>query len=135
MAFAGINHLAVLLAAIAAFVVGALWYGTLSRPWMKAARIDPADARMSPSLFVITFACELVMAFVLAGLIGHLGEGQVTLRNGLVSGFLVWAGFMSTTMIVNHRYGRFGWDLTLIDGAHWLLAALVMGGVIGFMGA
>lgn len=44
MAFAGMNYLAVLIAAIAAFVIGAIYYGVLGKPWMTAARIDPAAA-------------------------------------------------------------------------------------------
>lgn len=134
MVFAGINALAVIVAAIAAFVFGAAYYGALSKPWMKAARIDPAKGGPMAPLLVNSFVCELVMAFVLAGLIGHLGDGQVTIRNGLVSGGFVWLGFMVTTMSVNHRYEGFGWDLTLIDGTHWLGVALIMGAVIGAFG-
>ncbi|HSO46981.1 MAG TPA: DUF1761 domain-containing protein, partial [Rhizobiaceae bacterium] len=40
-----------------------------------------------------------------------------------------------TTLVVNHRYGGFGWDLTLIDAGHWLAVLLVMGAVIGAFGA
>lgn len=134
MEFGGINVLAVLAATVAAFIFGAVYYGTLSKPWMKAAGMTPEQARFGPALFAVTFACQLVMAFVLAGLVGHLGEGQVTLRNGVISGLFAWAGFMATTMTVNHRYQNAGWDLTLIDGAHWLGVAVIMGAVIGFIG-
>jgi hypothetical protein len=41
---------------------------------------------------------------------------------------------MATTMAVNHRYQAYGWDLTLIDGGHWLGVALIMGAVIGWWG-
>lgn len=135
MAFGGINYLAVVVAAIAAFVIGGVYYGALvSKPWLKAARIDPTDARPSFGLFAISIAGELVMAWVLAGVVGHLGSGQVTLWNGIVSGFFVWLGFMAMTMMINHRYHGYGWDLTLIDGGHWLLVALAMGAIIGAMG-
>lgn len=134
MIFGGINYLAILLAAVAAFAAGAVYYGALGKPWMKAARIDPAEAKMSPALFITSFACELVMAWVLAGVIGHLGEGQGTIRNGVVSGAFVWLGFMATTMAVNHRYQGFGWNLTIIDGVHWLIVAVLMGGIIGAFG-
>ena len=134
MDFGGINYWAVLAAAVAAFIVGGAYYGALSKPWMRAAGIAEQDARFGPALFAVTFAGLLVMAFVLAGLIGHLGAGQVTLRNGVISGLFVWAGFMATTMTINHRYQNNGWDLTLIDGLHWLLVAVVMGAVIGLIG-
>lgn len=134
MAFAGMNYLAVLVAAVVAFVIGAVYYGALGKPWMRAARIKPEEAKMSPMLFIVSFAAELVMAVMLAGVVGHLGPGQVTIGNGVVTGFFVWLGFVATTLAVNHRYQDFGWDLTLIDGGHWLLVLLAMGAVIGAMG-
>lgn len=134
MDFAGINYLSVLLAAIAAFMFGAGYYGILSKAWVKAGRIDAVQAKPGASILGTTFVAELVMAWVLAGVIGHLGTGQVTLENGIVSGFFVWLGFMVTVMAVNHRYQTYGWDLTLIDGGHWLGVALIMGAVIGWLG-
>jgi hypothetical protein len=101
---------------------------------MKAARIKPEEAKMEPSLFITSFVAELIMAWVLAGVIGHLGAGQVTFWNGVVSGAFIWLGFMATTVAVNQRYEGFGWDLTLIDAGHWLGVALIMGGVIGLFG-
>lgn len=134
MQFAEMNYLAILVAALAGFIFGAVYYGLVSKPWMRAGRIDPVQARPGPALLAITFISELIMAFVLAGLIAHLGPGAVTVQNGIVSGFFVWLGFMVTTMAVNHRYQAYGWDLTLIDGAHWLGVAVVMGAVIGWFG-
>jgi hypothetical protein len=46
MVFGGINYLAIIVAAIAGFVVGAAYYGALSKPWMRAARIDPTSTKM-----------------------------------------------------------------------------------------
>jgi uncharacterized membrane protein required for colicin V production len=129
-----INYMAVVAAAVAAFVFGAVYYGVLGKPWMKAARIDPSSAKMSAGLFVTSFVAELVMAFVLSAAIDAFGMGSTTVIGGLVTGVIVWLGFMATTMAVNHRYQGFGWDLTLIDGLHWLGVALVMGAVIGWFG-
>ena len=36
MTFAGINYLAVLIAAAAGWVAGAVWYMALAKPWMAA---------------------------------------------------------------------------------------------------
>jgi hypothetical protein len=135
MNLASVNYLAILVAAIAAFVFGAVYYGTLGKPWMKAARIDPATAKMSPVLFITSFICELIMAWVLAGILWHVGAGVFTLGNGLVSGFLLWLGFIVTTVAVNQRYQGFGWDLTIIDSLHWLGVTLIMGAILGWWGA
>jgi hypothetical protein len=94
MQFDGINYIAIIAATIAAFVIGAVYYGTMAKQWMKAVKIpEGQEPNMKPSLFVITFICQLVLAFMIAGVIGHLGDGQVTLMNGLVSGLFLWLGF------------------------------------------
>ena len=89
---------------------------------------------MGAGLFVTSFVCELIMAWVLAGVIGHLGPGQVTLWNGVVSALFMWLGFIATTTAVNQRYQGFGWELTILDGLHWLGVAVIMGAVIGGWG-
>jgi hypothetical protein len=134
MNFAGMNYIAVVVAAIAAFIFGALYYGVLSKTWIRAGRIEPAQAKPGAAIIAVTFISELIMAWVLAGLIGHLGAGQVTLWNGVISAAFVWLGFMVTTLAVNHRYQAYGWDLTAIDGGHWLGVVVIMGAVIGWFG-
>lgn len=134
MDFAGVNYLAIVLAALLAFVLGGIFYFLLGKQWMNAARIDPKSARMDFRLVSISLAALLVIAFVLAGVIGHLGTGQVTPVNGVISALFVWLGFVAAPMVVNHRFQGFGWRLTFIDGAHWLLVLLAMGLVIGTLG-
>lgn len=135
MNFAGMNYLAILVAAIVAFIIGAIYYGALGKPWMKAAKIDPAGSKPAMAgLLINSFVMELILAFVTAGMIGHLGSGQVTPLNGIVSGVFIWAGFIFTTLSVNQRYQGYGWDLTLIDGLHWLLVMIGIGATIGFFG-
>jgi F0F1-type ATP synthase membrane subunit c/vacuolar-type H+-ATPase subunit K len=134
MQFAGLSYVAIFIAAAAAFLFGAIYYGVLRKSWMEAARIDPKQAKMRPSLFVTSFICELIMAWVLGGVLGHLGPGQVTVMNGMISGLFVWAGFIATTIAVNQRYQGFGWKLTFIDAGHWLGVVILMGAIIGWMG-
>ena len=139
MSFSGMDYLAVLAAAVAAWVFGAAWYMGLSKPWMRAsgwasqAEMLGPDGKASPLPFVISFVAELVMAYFLAGLIAHLGE--VTVWRSIVTAFFIWLGFVATTLTVNHRFGQNSWMLTLIDGGHWLGVLLVMAIVIGLIGA
>lgn len=132
MMFDGINLVAVLVAAVASFAVGALWYGVLGKAWMRAARLGAEDVRPNPLLFAGAFACQIVMAFVFAGIIYH--AGPVTLGNGILSAVLVWVGLLATSLIVNHRFQGQSWALTVIDGGHWLAVLIVQGCVIGLFG-
>ena len=138
MAFAGISYLAVIAAAVASWLFGALWYGLLGNQWLDALGKTKDDlmpgGKMSYSPFVVSFVAQVVMAYVLAGLIGHLGPGHVTVRAGLISALFVWGGFVVTTLLTNHRFQGSRTALTLIDGGHWLGVLLVQGLVIGLLG-
>jgi hypothetical protein len=138
MAFAGINYMAVILAALAGFLLGGVWYGVLGQKWMAALGKSEEDIKAAgrgmPFLFALTLLAQLVMALILAGLVGHLGTGQVTAANGLISGAAVWLGFVATTLAVNHGYQGASWTLTAIDGGHWLAVLLVQGLIIGWLG-
>jgi Protein of unknown function (DUF1761) len=144
MSFAGINYLAVVIAAVVAWLAGAVWYGALAKPWVAAqgATMEEFKARQeaqkgTPAAyapFILAFVAELVMAWVLAGTLGHLGVGQVTVRNGVISAFFVWLGFVVTTMAVNNAFGGRKPMLTAIDAGHWLAVLVIMGAIIGAMG-
>ena len=138
MAFGGLNLLAVVVAAVASFIFGGVWYGVLSKQWMAAANIRMEDFQAKGVTtavpYAIAFLAQLVMAYVLAGLIGHLGTGQVTLKNSVISAAIVWAGFVLTTLMVNHAFQGAKKELTLIDGGHWLFVLLIQAAIIGWMG-
>lgn len=136
MTFAGINYLAVFAAAVAGFIVGMVWYRILGERWMVAlgkGKDELLPGGKPPVAAMATgFVCELVMAWILAGLIGHIGAA--TIRGGIISAFFIWLGFVATTQLVNHRYGRYPLSLTIIDAGHWLAVLVAMGVVIGLIG-
>ena len=138
MDFAGLNMIAVVCAAIASLFFGFVWYNIFGEPWMEVIGKSEEEIKSSglpfAVLLVITFGAQLVMSWVLAGLIGHLGSGQVTVNNGLVSGAFVWLGFVFTTMVVNYGYQGARGKLTLIDSGHWLVVLLLQGAIIGSFG-
>ena len=134
MVFAGVNYIAVVIAALCGFGVGMAWYMALGNAWMAALGKTKDDMTPRAEPFVTAIVALLVMAWLLAGVIGHLGKDEVTLWNGIVSGAFVWLGFVATTMAVNHAFQGAKRQLTLIDGGHWLAVLIVMGAVIGLFG-
>ena len=120
-----------IVAAIAGLVFGAVWYGAAFRMrWVALTAGKTAAAR--PRLIVTACVAYLVMAWMFAGLIGHLGE--ISIRNALISAAFVWIGFVMTAMTVYHRAQAAPWSQTAIDGGHWLGVLLVMGLAIGTFG-
>ena len=134
MTFSGINWLAIFVAAIAAFAFGFAYYSTFGEYWRKAAGIPKKRKSHSYAPLYITFVAEVIMAWVLAGLLAHLGAGQVTVRNGIESGAFVWLGFVATTIAVNYAFGMRKPMLTVIDAAHWLGVLVITGAIIGAFG-
>ncbi len=136
MVFAGINYLAIVVAAVAGFAWGAAYYMTLSRQWLAAVgkTKEEMSGGRSPVPFIISFAALIVMGWVLAGSIGHLGLGQVTMKNGIISGLFIWAGFVVTTVFVNNAYPGRKYMLSVIDSIHWLGVLVIQGAIIGAMG-
>ena len=142
MQFAGMNYLAILIAAVAAWIFGAAYYGALANAWVAALDGTMADFKAEQAAktgalrkagpFILSFFAELVMAWVLAGVVGHLGA--VTLKNGVVSALFIWAGFVLTTMATNNAYTGRKPMLTVIDAAHWLGVLVIMGAIIGVIG-
>ena len=132
MVFAGMNYAAVVVAAIVGFLAGAVWYGLLGKYWLAALGRSKDQMKPTPGPFVTAAVALLVMAYVLAGTIGHLGE--VTMRSGVITGAILWAGFAATTMAVNNAFQGAKPALTVIDAGHWLVVLVLMGGVIGAFG-
>jgi Protein of unknown function (DUF1761) len=140
MTFAGISYLAVAIAAVVAWLASAAWYMSLGKTYMaalgKTAEQVAAD-RNKPGAFlpfIYAFVANLVIAWMLGGVLGHLGSGQVTLKNGVIAGAFVWFGFILTTMAVNFSFSGRDKRLLLIDLGNWLIELVVMGAVIGAMG-
>ena len=144
MSFAGMNYLAIVLAAIAGWLTGAVWYGLLAKHWVAAQGTTMEEFKQKQAAmkgdpkaflpFVLAFVADLIMAWMLAGVLGHLGAGQVTLRNGVISGAFCWLGFVITVIFTNYSFGKRDVRLIWIDGGHWLIVLALMGAVIGAMG-
>ena len=138
MTFAGVNYLAIVIAAVVAWLAGAAWYTAFSKSWIAALGITPAEmdaAKRRPRAFlpfIYVFIAELVMAWILAGLLGHVGA--LTLRGGIISAAFCWLGFVITTIVVNNSFAQRDSRLSWIDGGHWLMVLLLMGAIIGAMG-
>jgi hypothetical protein len=137
MAFAGINYLAVGLAAVAGYAFGALWYMMLARVWLEAIGKTEEQVKAEgpkPAPFIIAFLANLIMAWSVAGILGHMSGQPITVVNGLIAAAFLWFGFVITTLVTNHQFQGTSPRLTLVDGGHWLGVLLIHGAIIGWFG-
>ena len=126
-----VNYLAVVPAAVAAFVVSSVWYTIFGNAWMELRGMDPATAAETATpawtmLFVVIQS--LVVAFVLAYLIVRLGV--VNWKGAMRLGALVW---VSPAMILLGSVIHEDVPLMLaaIHAGDWLVKLLLMAVVLG----
>ncbi|MBJ3786509.1 DUF1761 domain-containing protein [Devosia sediminis] len=133
MSHFAVNWLAVVLAAIAAYAFGAVWYMALSKQWLVALGKTKDQLQVGYTPFIWSFVVELVMAYFIA-LLTPLLMGEISVGAGVLVGVHMWFGFVLTTLIMNHRYEGMKWSLTVIDGLHILGVLVIQGVVIGLLG-
>jgi hypothetical protein len=141
MAFVTVNWLSIVIAAVAAWLFGGVYYGSTSKWWLAAqgktmeqCQAEQAAksgvAKVAP--FIVVFISEIIIAWALYGILVHMGS--FTLRAGVISAALIWFGFVMTTMATNNAFGGRKAMLTVIDGIAWLGAFLIIGAIVGWMG-
>jgi hypothetical protein len=132
------NWLPVILAACAAWVFGAIYYGLLGNVWLAAQGLtkdklmqerEKRSTLVNAYPFVASLIAEIIIAWVLSGMLMHMG--MFSIRAGIISGAFVWFGFVLTTIVVNNAYTFRSWRLTAIDAVHWLGVFVIIGAVVG----
>lgn len=125
-------------AAVASFVVGFIWYlpGVFGNAWMAMIGMsqkemeDGKNTGMASSM-VVGFIAQLIMAFVLYMFMEM--NADTSPAGGAAVGALAWLGFVATTMLGSVLWEKRPVKLFLLNAAHWLVALIVMGFVLGYM--
>ena len=127
--FTGLNWLAILVATVAGFALGGIWYGPLfGDAWLAALGKTADQIQPSPTPFIISFFTALVTAVVLALFINALNIS--TLGGGVVIGLLVGIGFIATAMASDSAFGDTGLNLWLIQSGYRVLYSVLMGAIL-----
>lgn len=135
------NILVIVIAAIVAWMFGAAYYMPLGKVWLAAQgrtieEMQAANAGKSSAAkafpFILSFVAEVIMAWTMYGLLFH--TGNFSARAGVISGAIIWFGFVLTTVAVNNAYPGRKLMLTVLDSAHWLGVLLIIGAIVGGFG-
>ena len=141
MAFMAVNWLSILIAAVAAWLFGGVYYSSTSKFWlavqgktMEQCQAEQAGKsgieKVTP--FVVVFVGEIIIGWALYGILVHMNA--FTLRGGIISAVLCWFGFVVTTMATNNAFHGKRPMLTIIDAIAWLGAFVIIGAIVGWMG-
>jgi Protein of unknown function (DUF1761) len=133
------EFLNVIAAALAAFAFGAVWYMSMSKPWIAAAELqvdaqgrptkgNGQDGGSSPMPFVI----GLVAMVLVAGMMRHMlaTSGVTSIGGGAIAGFGIGAFFITPWVAMNYGFAMRKPALTLIDGVNAVAGCAIMGAVL-----
>lgn len=134
MELTNINWLALLVAGIAAWIMGALWYSPFlfGRTWQKELEFTNEYLKKAsmPLLFAASLVLMLVMSFGMAYLVQVQGDPP-TLMKGIWFGLFIGIIFIMTSIGINYLYQRRSFRLWAIDALYQLIFLAVMGVILG----
>src|SRR5947207_2791110 len=111
MPTANVNILAVLVAAVLTFVLGAVWYSPVlfAKQWMAAQgytaeKLEEMKRKGVTRAYAVSVLCYLVTAYVMALLASY--TNSTTLAQGLWLGLLSWLWFAATVGLTANMFSE-----------------------------
>ena len=129
------NWLAIIIAAIANMIIGFLWYGTwaFGKSWMKLSGHTMGEGFEPGPLYLMTAVAAVVQAITMAWLIGQTGANSGAA--GAIVGLYVGMGIVAAAMFAEVLFAGRHPRLFAIVAGYSVLALVVQGMIIGFLGA
>ncbi len=129
------NWVAIIVAMVVNMVLGALWFSPMmfQKRWMALRVGTGMSGQASPMLYVITAVGALVSAITLDWIIGLAGAN--TLVGGAIIGLYAGLGFVAPAILSDHLFNERPSTLYLIVAGFPIVGLLIMGAIIGALGA
>jgi hypothetical protein len=128
-----VNWIAVLVAAISAFVAGGIWYGPLfARKWMALNNFSEAELKQGNMVqtYGLAFVLSLISAAVFAMFLGRNPGVEFATGAGFAAG-LCW---VAASFGISYLFERRPLGLWLVNGGYHTVQFTLYGLVLGLMG-
>lgn len=126
-----INHWAVIVCAIANWVVGALWYSPLLfyKAWRSENNLSDEELKKgNPMTYILTFIFALIMSYNMAF---FLGDDKTDAQWGTIAGFLAGFGWAALIFAVIGMFERRSWRYICINAGFIIVYFTLIGFIIG----
>lgn len=127
------NWIAVVVAAVSAFVLGGIWYGPLfGKKWMEYSGMTEEKAKSANmgKIYGLAFLLSLVAAAVFAMFLGPKPGVEFATGAGFAAG-LCW---VAASLGINYLFEQKPTGLWLINGGYHTLQFTIYGLVLGLLG-
>src|SRR3989344_7048970 len=130
-----INYWAILVSAVASFILGYLWYSPLlfGKPWMKMMgfphqHMEEAKKKGMVKLYLGNFIATLIMVYILSHFVDYAQAKTIT--DGLQLGLWVWLGFIATLLFGSILWEGKPFKLFLINSGYRLVELLIVASIL-----
>lgn len=125
-----INYLAIAVAALAAFVVSAVWYIVFGKELAKVSAAFAEGLRnRQPWKMLVVVAQSLVISLVLAYFFGLIGP--VTWIGAIGIGVLLWLGLSAMQWVGSILWEKTPLKMAAIHAGDWLVKLVVIAVIVG----
>lgn len=126
------GYVAVVVAGLATWVFGALWYMALSGPWMRASGVPVTDGKPANSGRAAPYLISALLMILLAGMMRHVlvTAGIAGVDKAAVTGFGLGLFIACPWIAMANLYGMRPMALTAIDGGYATLGCALCAAVL-----
>ena len=127
------NYPAVVVAAIAHWIIGAVWYGIFTNKFVELMAWTPQQLSVIENQshtkeYLLAFLSSLVLVYVLAHFAQYTKASN--LLGGLQTAFWLWLGLITTTQIATVIFEGRKPGLYLLNIGYQLVACLAVGAIL-----
>lgn len=125
-------YVEILIAAVAAFMLGFGWYTALfGKAWQAETGITDEQAQQGMALtHGLAFLMMCILAFAINMIVGFHEVAEQTFTHGAFHGVLAAAMYGLPIMGIHYLYQKKSLKLFLIDASYIVLIAGLMGGIV-----
>jgi Protein of unknown function (DUF1761) len=127
-----INLMAVAVAGVVYWLVQAGWYTIFSQQWVASVGKTMAELQQggnSPLPYVLSLACDLIVAYVLARVVARTGHQSA--GGGAICGIVLALGLVAATLATNYTFERRPLQFFLINSGVVLVGFTTVGAIVG----
>jgi hypothetical protein len=132
-----VNYLAVLAAAVSAFVLGGLWYSPalFAKKWMAyTGHGDCAEGENPKGNMALIFGGAFLLSLIAAYVFALVLPSDIGPHYGAIVGAGTGLFFVATSYGINYLFEQRPFGLWLINGGYHILQFTLYGLVLGLMG-
>lgn len=128
-----INWLAVLVAGIVAWALGALWYSPVlfGKSWQQETGLTEESLKNSNMAMVFGTSAVLMIIMSLGLAMFFQGDAEMNWKTGMQAGLITGLFFVAPSIGINYLYQRKSLKLWAIDAIYQVVFLALAGAIIG----